>query len=84
MLLGAAAILVLAAVGLCWLYLHNTGELRALQGQAQQLNTRQQLVNALVADVIKYSETHPAVEPILESAGVTNRIPRTETKPATR
>jgi len=73
MLLGAAAILVLGAVGLCWLYLHNTGEMRTLQGQAQQLQLRQQGVNALVQDVAAYSETHPAITPILESAGITNR-----------
>jgi hypothetical protein len=59
MLLGAAAILVLGAVGLCWLYLHNTGEMRSLQGQAQQLQIRQQGVNALVQDVAAYSETIP-------------------------
>ena len=82
MLLGAAAILVLGAVGLCWLYLHNTGELRALQGQAQQLNARQQLINGLVSDVAKYGETHPAIEPILESAGITNRA--AQPKPASK
>ena len=84
MLLGAAAILVLGAVGLCWLYLHNAGELRTLQAKAQQYTARQQLVNGLVADVAKYSETHHDVEPILESAGITNRAARTETKPSSK
>ncbi len=84
MLLGAAAILVLGSVGLCYLYLHNTGELRTLQAQAQQLNSRQQAVNALVSDVVIYSEKNPAIWPILESAGITNRPNRPEAKPASK
>lgn len=74
MLLGAATILVLGAVGLCWLFLHNTGELRTLQAEAQQLNGRQQIVNALVADVVNYSKKDSAVDPILESIGMTNQL----------
>jgi hypothetical protein len=73
MLLAASAILVLGAVALCWLYLHNNSELRTQQATINGLNARQQAVNALVADTVAYSETHPAVRPILESAGITNR-----------
>lgn len=73
-LLGALAVLVLGAVGLCWLFLHNTGELRTLSFQAQyqanQLNQGQQTVNALVVDSLSYSSNHPAIDPILESAGI--------------
>ncbi len=80
MLLGAAAIVVLGAAVLCWLYLRDFNDLRTTQGQAQGFNNRQQLVNSLVADVMEYSKTHKDVEPILESAGITNRANRTETK----
>lgn len=75
MLLGAAAILVLGAVAVCGLYLHNNSELRTLQMQAQALNNRQAAVNSLVSDVLKYSETHRDIEPLLESIGVTNKAP---------
>jgi hypothetical protein len=73
-LLGALAVLVLGAVGLCYLFLQNTGQLRALSPQVQleanQLNARQPIVNALVADAVAYSTNHPSIEPILESAGI--------------
>ena len=69
-LVGALAIFVLGSVGLCWLYLHNRGEARGLQFQVQIQTARQPAVNALVADVIEYSKTHPQIDPILASAGI--------------
>jgi hypothetical protein len=69
-LVGGLAILVLGSVGLCWLYLHNRGELRTLQFQVQIQTARQPVVNALVADVLEYSKTHPQIDPILASVGI--------------
>ena len=73
-LVGALAIVVLGSVGLCWLYLHNRGEVRQLQMIIQGQSARQPAVNSLVQDVLEYAKTHPQIDPILASAGIpTNR-----------
>jgi hypothetical protein len=69
-LLGALTLSALASVVLCWLYISSTREWRSLQGQANIINNNRTLINALAADTMEYSKTHPAVDPILESAGL--------------
>ena len=66
-LLGVLTLSALASIVLCWLYISNTRELRTLQAQAAQVNNNRALINALAIDVMEYSKTHPAIEPILES-----------------
>jgi hypothetical protein len=69
-LLGALFLSVLASCVFCWLFLSNTRELRSLQGQVAQINNNRAVINALAADTIEYSKTHPAIEPLLESVGL--------------
>jgi hypothetical protein len=69
-LLGVLTLSALASVVMCWLYISNTRALRTLQAQAAQVNNNRALINALAADTLEYSKTHPAIDPILESVGL--------------
>jgi hypothetical protein len=85
-LLGVLTLSALASVVLCWLYISNTRELRTLQTQATLINNNRALINALAVDTVEYSKTHPAIDPILESAGLKpgKSAPAATTKPATK
>ena len=84
-LLGVLTISALASVVLCWLYISNTRQLRTLQAQAASINNNRALINALAIDTVEYSKTHPAIDPILESAGLKpGKSAPTPTKPATK
>ena len=85
-LLGVLTLSALASIVLCWLYISNTRELRTLQAQAAQINNNRALINALANDVMEYSKTHQAIEPILESFGMKpGKIsPAITNKPATK
>ncbi len=85
-LLGALTLSALASVVLCWLYISSTREWRSLQGQANIINNNRTLINALAADTVEYSKTHPAIEPILESVGLKSGKAgsTTTSKPATK
>ncbi len=85
-LLGVLTLSALASVLLCWFYISNTRELRALQTQASFINNNRTIINALATDTLEYSKSHPAIDPLLESLGFkpgrTN--PATGSKPATK
>ena len=85
-LLGVLTLSALTSVVLCWLYISNTRELRALQTQATLINNNRTLINALASDTVEYSKTHPAIEPILESMGLKpgKSAPTATPKPATK
>ena len=85
-LLGVLTISALASVVLCWLYISNTRQLRTLQTQATLINNNRALINALAIDTVEYSKTHPAIDPILEAAGLKpgKSAPAATTKPAAK
>ena len=85
-LLGVLTISALASVVLCWLYISNTRQLRTLQAQAASINNNRALINALAVDTVEYSKTHPAIDPILEAAGLKpgKSAPAAATKPAAK
>ena len=87
-LLGVLTLSALASVVLCWSYISATRELRLLQTQAALINNNRAMINALAADTVEYSKTHPAIEPILSSVGLKPAAkptpPATTTKPATK
>lgn len=60
----------LASVVLCWVYISNARELRVLQGQAAMVNNNRAYINALASDALEYSKKNPAIDPILEAAGI--------------
>jgi len=85
-LLGALTLSALASVVLCWMYISNTRELRTLQSQAALINNNRAMINALAADTVEYSKTHPAIEPLLKSVGLKagTATPAAAGKPATK
>ena len=85
-LLGALTISALLSVGLCWRYISNTRELRSLQAQATIINNNRTVINALANDTVEYSKKNPAIDPILESAGLKpgKAAPTATNKPATK
>ena len=85
-LLGVLTLSALTSVVLCWLYISKGRELRGLQNQASFINSNRALINALAADTLEYSKTHPAIDPMLESLGFKTgkSAPAATTKPATK
>ena len=84
-LLGVLVLSALTSVVLCWMYISNARELRNLQAQAGAIQQNRAFVSALANETLEYSKTHPAIEPVLESAGLTP--PKTGAvapKPATK
>jgi hypothetical protein len=84
-LIGVLAMSVLASVVLCWLYIHNAGELRNLQINAAGINNRRAAITALANDAMEYSQKNPAIIPILEAAGIkTSKAASTTTNKPTK
>ena len=84
-LLAGLAISALASVILCWGYISNARELRALQTQTSLINSRQAAMNALASDVVEYSKKNPAVDPILEFVNLKQKsTPAATNKPPTK
>ena len=65
-LISLFALGVLAAAGLAFLYARTNGELRRAQAEIPAIERHRALAQQLAADVIEYSKTHPAVNPILQ------------------
>lgn len=88
-LLGVLVLSTLTSVILCWMYISNARELRALQGQALSIQQNRAFITALATDTLEYGKTHPAIEPILESAGLvapkaSASAPTSASRPATK
>jgi hypothetical protein len=85
-LLGVLTISALASVVLCWLYISQTRQLRAIRAQANAITYNNARINALVADTMEYSKTHPAIDPILEAVGLkpSKSAPASTNKPGTK
>jgi hypothetical protein len=69
-LIGLFAIGTLAAMILAFIYSRSNGELRRVQAQIPRLENNRAIAQQLASDVMEYSKTHPAVNPILESVGM--------------
>jgi hypothetical protein len=76
-LLGALVASVLASAALSWFYMSRENKRRALQVQMQNevvaIQRNQVYISGLANDLLEYSKTHKDIEPLLESAGLTNR-----------
>ena len=70
LLLGLLVLSALGSVVLCWMYISNARELRALQSQAMSIQQNRAFISSLANDTLEYSKTHPAIEPVLEAAGL--------------
>jgi hypothetical protein len=69
-LLAVLFISALASVGLCYLCTRNAMRLVELQSQLSFAQTRSAYIGALAKDAVEYSAKNPAIDPILEAAGV--------------
>ena len=69
-LVGVLAVISLWSLVLCGMYVHRSRQLVDLKNRAAAINYRQNAINSLVNDTVEYSKRNPAIEPILESAGV--------------
>jgi hypothetical protein len=69
-LLVALVVTSLSSVVICWLYITQSRELRAGQGQISAINNREAAIGSLINDVLLYSTNHPAIDPMLESIGL--------------
>jgi hypothetical protein len=88
-LLVLVTISALASLVLCWMYISNTRELRNLQTQATGVNNNRSIIQALANDCVEYSKKNPAINPILEQAGVkppsgSSPAPASNTRPGTK
>lgn len=81
-LLTVLAFSAIASAILCILDIKYTRELRSFQMQVNQINNNVNLMNQLAADVVEYSKTHPAIEPILESTGLKAKVTSASTNKA--
>jgi hypothetical protein len=69
-LLGILALSAISSAVLCWQFIAKSRELRQLQSHVAFINNRRAAVNLLVTDTLKYSERNPAIDPILQAAGL--------------
>lgn len=93
-LVGVLTVSVLLSGYYFYSFVKNTREIRQSQGMLMNINARRQAMNALVIDVMEYSKTHPAIDPLLEAtnlkpkpgapAPATAPAAKPATKPATK
>jgi hypothetical protein len=85
-LVAVLVVSALASVVLCWAYISNTRQLRQLTTQVNAVQANERFVSALAGDALEYSKKNPAIEPILEAAGVRplKTASASASKPATK
>jgi len=83
-LTGVLALSALVSVGFFYSYVKDTREMRSLNSQVYLINSRRAAVTSLANDVMEYSKRNPAIDPILEAAGLKPRAAATSGKPATK
>jgi hypothetical protein len=79
-LLAALLVTSLSTVWVCWRYVSKSRELRALQGQVNDIKAYDARVSALASEAVEYGKTHPAIEPLLDQ--YIKQPGRTNTPPA--
>jgi 6-phosphofructokinase len=86
-LMGVLAVSVLLSGYFFTSYVTKTREIRASQITLMGINARRQAMTALVQDVMEYSTTHPAINPLLEAANLkpkSGAAPAPAARPATK
>ena len=61
---------LVASVVLCWQFVKVTHDARSLSAQMASMSAHNNSVRSLAADCVKYSETNPAINPILQPFGI--------------
>ena len=80
-LVGVLALSALASLGLCYFYISDARELRAVQGQINFMNTRRATVASLLNDAMEYSKHNAEIDPLLIAVGA-KAAPAPTNKPA--
>ncbi len=84
-LLAVLAFSALGSVILCYMNIKYSREFRSLQIQVNQLNNNRNIMSALANDALEYSKKNPAIDPILEAAGIKPKTASAATnKPASK
>lgn len=81
-LLAVLFISTLLSIGLCYLCTRNAMRLVELQTQVAAAQNRGSFIAALAKDVVEYSSRNPAIDPILEAAGI--KPPKSPQAPASK
>lgn len=84
-LLVVLALSALATVVLSAMYISAARELRQLQTQAASMQNNRSIVAAVANEALEYSKKNPAINPILEGAGIkaaTGAPPASTPRPA--
>jgi hypothetical protein len=86
LLVGLAALTMLATAGLAGLYVRSVQTLNRLQFESVVINRNRTLVNSLANEAVEYSKHNPAINPVLQSVGVRPKAgaPATPSPPATQ
>jgi hypothetical protein len=83
-LVGVLAVSVLLSGYYFYSYVKNTREIRQSQIMLMNINARRQAMNALVMDVMEYSKTHPAIDPLLEVSNLKQKPGAAGAAPVTK
>ena len=79
-LLTASALL---SVVLCWLYISRAREMRNYRDLVGKIENNRRLAQALATEAVEYSKKNPAIDPLLEAAGIKAKAaPAATNKPA--
>lgn len=70
---GLLLVSLVLSVLFCLQYIMVTREARSLGGQMANINLFRNTLQALANDCLAYSQTNPAINPILESVGLKPR-----------
>jgi hypothetical protein len=69
-LVGVLCVSVLASIYYFYAYVSKTHEFRQVQAQFTFIQQREPYVRQMIGEVLEYSKTHPAIEPLLENVGL--------------
>jgi hypothetical protein len=83
-LVGVLAVSVLASIFYFYSYVNKTRDLRQTQAQVNYITQRRPYIVQMINEVLEYSKTHPAVDPILESTGIKPKPGASAAKPTTK
>jgi hypothetical protein len=70
LLVGLAALSMVATAGLAGLYVRSVQKLNRLQFQTAVINRNRALANSLANEAVEYSKRNPAIDPVLQSVGL--------------
>jgi hypothetical protein len=76
-LLAVLAVSALSSLGLCWSFINNVRDARAMQPQVAAAQQNRAYAASLAGEVVEYSKSHPDMHPILEAVGLKDKSPST-------